>query len=246
MTDFDFQATLAVDPTDPSRAVAGATFVVVPEGATDVSAAIAVRDLTDVPISSLTSSSQGVVPAFRTTDVPSVVLICTTAGVAYRSPVFSGTGLLDAAREARDAALVAQGQALASASAAAALAASSAMPAGGSDGQVVTRQGGSLVWGPVARTAADLGFAPTGAVTATTVQGAIEQAAQLGSSGGTSNVMVVRRVSGAWPALPTARPDGVELVQFVGSAPLPTQSSWPSWVGLGDEQVPVSMQVTSS
>lgn len=240
MTAFDFLPMLAVDPTDPTKVVAGATFVVVPEGATDVSSAITVRDLTDVPITTLTSSAQGVVPAIRTTDVPSIVLICTTAGITYRSPAFSGTGLLDATREARDAALLAQGQAAAAATAAAATAAAAGIPSGGSVGDVVQRgASGTVTVGPAKAVASNVSFAPAGSiVTATTVQDAVTQLeAALGSGGaGTGGVTVGRLISGTWKillggvfvAIPSAKPSGIAEVAFSG----PSQpSGLPTYFG---------------
>jgi hypothetical protein len=78
--------------------------------------------------------------------------------------------------------------------------------------------------------ATELVFTPTSGspVTATTVKAAIEQAAATGGSGTSSNVLVWRYASGAYPTLPTSKPTGIEVVQAYG----PVQpTSIPSWVG---------------
>jgi hypothetical protein len=63
-----------------------------------------------------------------------------------------------------------------------------------------------------------------------------ERIALSGGGGGSGAVLVWRYRSGAYPALPTAKPAGVELILARG----PIQpSSLPSWAGNGADQVPV-------
>lgn len=89
-----------------------------------------------------------------------------------------------------------------------------------------------------AHTAGQVAFAPSGAITATTVQAAIVQAAQTGSGGGSvSPVLVWRYTGGAYPALAVSKPAGVQVVQAIG----PSQpTTLPGWVGNAADQVPVS------
>lgn len=79
-------------------------------------------------------------------------------------------------------------------------------------------------------------FTPGGGITAEDLQTAVLQAAAMGGGGsGTSEVMVVTYRSGAYPSLPSTKPTGVKLVQFLG----PVQpTGLPSWIGLGASQVP--------
>lgn len=71
-------------------------------------------------------------------------------------------------------------------------------------------------------------FTPVGALTATNVQAAIEQAAASGGSGGSAAVLVWRYGSGAYPTLPASKPAGIELVIAYGPV---APTSVPSWIG---------------
>lgn len=76
-------------------------------------------------------------------------------------------------------------------------------------------------------------FSPTGTLTATNVQTAIEQAALTGSStgGGAGDSISWVYASGAYPALPTTKPTGVKVVTAYG----PVQpTTLPSWLTTGD------------
>jgi hypothetical protein len=54
------------------------------------------------------------------------------------------------------------------------------------------------------------------------------------STGAANNIMVVKYASGAYPALPTSKPSGVELILFKG----PVQpTSLPSYAGDGASQI---------
>lgn len=79
--------------------------------------------------------------------------------------------------------------------------------------------------------AANLIFAPTGALTATDVQTAIQQAAaSTGSIGGASSIFVWQYSAGAYPALPSTKPTGVLRVDAEG--PVAPTVTLPSWIGL--------------
>lgn len=87
-----------------------------------------------------------------------------------------------------------------------------------------------------AHAAANVAFTPTGSVTATNVQDAVAQAAQLGGGGGTvSNAVYVwKQSSGAYPALPSSKPAGVEAVAAYGAqSPISLSAAIPSWIGAG-------------
>lgn len=78
-----------------------------------------------------------------------------------------------------------------------------------------------------------IAFTPTGSITATNLQEAVAQAAATGSGAGSSNVLVWRYASGAYPTLPTTKPAGIEVVQAYG----PVQpTTVPSWIGTGSGQ----------
>lgn len=92
------------------------------------------------------------------------------------------------------------------------------------------------------RTAADVTFSPSGLLDATTVQGAIEQAAMLGGTGGggTSDVATHIWRAGAWsPVIPTTKPTGIRLVAFFGPA---QPTGLPSWVGTASTQIPATYE----
>jgi hypothetical protein len=86
-------------------------------------------------------------------------------------------------------------------------------------------------------TASSLTFVPSGSITATDVQTAIQQAAATGGGTGTSAVYVWRYSAGGWPTLAATKPAGVLEVRALGPS-YPT--SIPTWVGLGAAQVPMS------
>lgn len=80
--------------------------------------------------------------------------------------------------------------------------------------------------------AANLGFAPSGPITATDIQNAILQAAaSTGSIGGASSIFVWQYSAGAYPALPATKPTGVLRVDAEGPV-APAASPLPSWIGL--------------
>ena len=79
--------------------------------------------------------------------------------------------------------------------------------------------------------AVDVTFAPTGSITATTVQGAIAQAATTGGSGtGTPSLVEVFYSSGAYPAQAASPPAGCKHRAFYG----PVQYAGPTWPGVVD------------
>lgn len=85
--------------------------------------------------------------------------------------------------------------------------------------------------------ASSIPFNPAGGITATDVQTAIAQAAQLGGGGGTSATLVWRYTAGAWPALPATQPPGVQVILAYGPAQ-PTVV--PSWTGKAAGKVPIA------
>jgi hypothetical protein len=94
--------------------------------------------------------------------------------------------------------------------------------------------------------AGGVAFTPGTLVTATNVQAAIEQAASMGGSAvsGAGAILVIIYRAGAYPAVPTTRPSGINVVLFLG----PTQpTSVPSWIGLAANQaVPVYFEVPTT
>jgi hypothetical protein len=87
-----------------------------------------------------------------------------------------------------------------------------------------------------------LTFAPTGALTATDVQAAIVQASLSGGGSGVSAIYVWRYTAGAWPTIPTVRPNGVMIVMAIGPS-FPT--TVPGWVGLAANQAPLKFEKVS-
>jgi len=91
--------------------------------------------------------------------------------------------------------------------------------------------------------AANVPFTPTGSVTATNVQDAVAQAAQLGSGGGavSNAVYVWKQSGGAYPALPSSKPAGVEAVAAYGAqSPISLGAAIPSWIGAGSGKASLS------
>lgn len=86
-----------------------------------------------------------------------------------------------------------------------------------------------------AHAASGLTFSPTGTLTATNVQTAIEQASSTGGGASTSATYVWKYASGGYPAIPATKPTGTLIVQALGpiSPPVP---SVPAWCGLGPTQ----------
>lgn len=80
-----------------------------------------------------------------------------------------------------------------------------------------------------AHVAGQVGFTPTGSLTATDVQGAIVQASQTGG-GGTSTNTDVLYASGAYPTQAATPPTGLKVRHFFG----PVQYQGPSWPGVLD------------
>ncbi len=227
MTGYGFTAHLAVDP-DTGHPVAVAPFKVWPDGQVGVDgAALAVTDAAGVPILSLVSTALGVLPVFRA-QIPVVVV---TSGT-YESVLVSAEHLVAQAQAAAQAAADAAAAAASATAQAEQLAAASGLPPGGSAGQALVRAaGGATSWGAPAVTAAGVDFAPAGTITATTVQGAVLQAAQTGS-GGTGQILVVEHTTAGY-TVPAARPAGVVVVWFRG----PSQPLWdtlPGWLASVD------------
>ncbi len=223
---YDYTEHLAVDPAT-GQPVASAVFVFYPGGQDPVPGTeLVVTDLSGVPVPVVTSTALGVVPPVRQADHPTMVIV----SGGYQTTVVSVQGLITAA----EAAVAAAQQALASAQSAAAsaaqLAAASGIPGGGSTGQALLRAaGGATTWGTQAMTAAQVAFAPSGAVTATTVQDAVVQAAQTGAGSGTGQILTVQHGTSGY-TVPSSRPAGVTMVWFRG----PTQPLWdalPGWLG---------------
>ncbi len=85
-------------------------------------------------------------------------------------------------------------------------------------------------------TASSITFTPPSGMTATNVQDAIVQAAQTGggSGGGTNTVYIWKQSGGAYPALPSTKPAGVEEVAARGAqSPIQLGAVIPSWIGAG-------------
>lgn len=80
-------------------------------------------------------------------------------------------------------------------------------------------------------TAADIPFVPSGPITATSVAGAILQAAGTGGSGGASTTLDVLYSAGAYPAQPGVAPTGVKVRHFYGPTPY-AGSTWPGVLDL--------------
>lgn len=91
-------------------------------------------------------------------------------------------------------------------------------------------------------TATEVTVTPSTNLPQTTVQAALEDVAARAGAG-TSGVMVVTYRSGSYPTLPTTKPAGVQLVQFIG----PVQATGlPSWIGTGSTQVPSIYDVVAT
>lgn len=85
-------------------------------------------------------------------------------------------------------------------------------------------------------TASSITFTPPSGMTATNVQDAIVQASQTGggSGGGTNTVYIWKQSGGAYPALPSTKPAGVEEVAARGAqSPIQLGAVIPSWIGAG-------------
>lgn len=73
--------------------------------------------------------------------------------------------------------------------------------------------------------------------TVTGLQAALDSKTSAASGGGA--VYVWRYRNGAWPALPTAKPTGVEAIDAIGPTQPPAP---PAWVGNGPTQVPAGYE----
>ncbi|MCL2453770.1 MAG: hypothetical protein FWD18_00480 [Micrococcales bacterium] len=223
---YDFAPHLAVDP-QTLAPLAGAEFRFFPTGTTDTSGpGLPVTDLAGVAITKVVSTAQGVVPAVRQADNPTMLAV----SGAYVSPVASVQSLIEHARRAAQDAAASLVAAETAAEAAAQTAAVSGIPSGGATGQALVRSGTAATWGTPAVNATQVAFTPVGAVTATTVQAAVAQAASLGSGGGgaVGDTMTVIARAGVYDT-PATLPEGTKVVRFLG----PTQPQWatqPSWL----------------
>jgi hypothetical protein len=176
---YDYPPLLAVDPAT-NTPVASANFAFYPVGATPTPGQeLPVTDLNGVAILQVTSTAYGVVPPVRQADQPMMLAV----SGSYQTTVVSVQSLVDQATASAADAADSATAATAAADYAAQMAESSAIPSGATDGQSLMWLQGHIGWGTPSLDANQVGFTPTGQITADNVQAAIVQAATSGGGG---------------------------------------------------------------